>query len=96
MSCSHLYTGHQQAWEVGILHRDVSVGNVLIAEYPEERMHGFLHDFDYSSMTKFAPVAGDSGWEPGDPLSVVAEEYNEDEKERTVRDNDSLVRLSGG
>ncbi|TBU46964.1 hypothetical protein BD309DRAFT_831662, partial [Dichomitus squalens] len=40
--------GHREAWEVGVLHRDVSTGNILISERPEERLRGFLHDFDYS------------------------------------------------
>ena len=59
------------------------MGNVLISEHPQERLHGFLHDFDYSSMTKSIPVADESGSQ--DPLMRVAEEYNEETKERTVR-----------
>ncbi|KAL7279490.1 hypothetical protein ACG7TL_007333 [Trametes sanguinea] len=46
--------GHQQAWlRAGILHRDVSVGNILIVDEPssEASSCGFLHDFDYSSMS---------------------------------------------
>ncbi|KAL7279491.1 hypothetical protein ACG7TL_007334 [Trametes sanguinea] len=48
-------TRHQQAWiRAGILHRDVSVGNILIVDEPREEtpsICGFLHDFDYSSVT---------------------------------------------
>ncbi|KIP03556.1 hypothetical protein PHLGIDRAFT_121484, partial [Phlebiopsis gigantea 11061_1 CR5-6] len=40
--------GHQQAWEkAGVLHRDVSVGNILIdVASPEDDIHGFLTDWD--------------------------------------------------
>ncbi|KAJ3001105.1 hypothetical protein NUW54_g6644 [Trametes sanguinea] len=52
--------GHQQAWlRAGILHRDVSVGNILIVDEPGEEapsICGFLHDFDYSSMTPLTPL----------------------------------------
>lgn len=45
------------AWEkAGVLHRDVSVGNILIVDGDDEcRFVGFLHDFDYSSMTDVPP-----------------------------------------
>ena len=59
------------------------MGNVLISEHPQERLHGFLHDFDYSSMTKSIPGIDDCASQ--DPLMRVAEEYNEATKERTVR-----------
>ena len=41
-------TGHQQAWEkAGILHRDVSVANILIdVESPPGNLRGFLTDWD--------------------------------------------------
>ncbi|KAH9895253.1 hypothetical protein C8Q73DRAFT_693579 [Cubamyces lactineus] len=44
--------GHQLAWkDAKLLHRDVSVGNILIADNPEgSKFVGFIHDFDYSSM----------------------------------------------
>ncbi|KAI0656408.1 hypothetical protein C8Q70DRAFT_1056640 [Cubamyces menziesii] len=44
--------GHQQAMErAGVLHRDISVGNILIVDDTMERAYtGFLHDFDCSFM----------------------------------------------
>ncbi|KAI0328296.1 hypothetical protein GY45DRAFT_1372527 [Cubamyces sp. BRFM 1775] len=44
--------GHQQAKErAGVLHRDISLGNILIVDDVSERAYtGFVHDFDYSSM----------------------------------------------
>ncbi|EMD37056.1 hypothetical protein CERSUDRAFT_137487, partial [Gelatoporia subvermispora B] len=41
--------GHRCAWESGILHRDISAGNVLIVEeHMKKPFEGFLTDFDYS------------------------------------------------
>ncbi|RPD69924.1 hypothetical protein L226DRAFT_493623, partial [Lentinus tigrinus ALCF2SS1-7] len=44
--------GHKLACEhAGVLHRDISVGNILIVENRDEHpFAGFLHDFDYSSI----------------------------------------------
>ncbi|KAI0641971.1 hypothetical protein C8Q79DRAFT_265404 [Trametes meyenii] len=45
--------GHRLLWEkANILHRDVSVGNILIKDDKKQsdKFTGFLHDFDYSSM----------------------------------------------
>ncbi|KAI0788266.1 hypothetical protein C8Q74DRAFT_1367019 [Fomes fomentarius] len=49
--------GHKLAWEkAGVLHRDVSLGNIFIVDGDDERRFvGFLHDFDYSSMTEVPP-----------------------------------------
>ncbi|RPD54994.1 hypothetical protein L226DRAFT_563188 [Lentinus tigrinus ALCF2SS1-7] len=47
--------GHKLATEkAGVLHRDISVGNVLIVDKPEEgpQSRGFIHDFDYSSYAE--------------------------------------------
>ncbi|KAJ7091938.1 hypothetical protein B0H15DRAFT_906019 [Mycena belliarum] len=40
--------GHQTAFEAGVLHRDVSVGNIHISETD---FLGFLHDWDCSEFT---------------------------------------------
>ncbi|KAI1792133.1 hypothetical protein LXA43DRAFT_1134855 [Ganoderma leucocontextum] len=50
--------GHRDAMRRGgILHRDISVGNILIIDDPEdhEQFCGFIHDFDYSSMSRNVP-----------------------------------------
>ncbi|TBU56634.1 hypothetical protein BD310DRAFT_854586 [Dichomitus squalens] len=76
--------GHREAWEVGVLHRDVSTGNILISERAEERFRGFLHDFDYSSMTKEMPPPLDDSDPCTDPLLCMAEVCDDDDlKERT-------------
>ena len=52
------YVGHRDAmYKCGVLHRDISVGNILIVDDPalQERFCGFLHDFDYSSLSKDVP-----------------------------------------
>lgn len=41
-----LVLGHGIAYKAGVLHRDVSEGNVLIAE--DAPFKGFIGDFDYS------------------------------------------------
>ena len=79
-----LCVGHMQAWLVGILHGDISVRNILLSDDPEEDFRGFLHDFDYSSMTKDAPVV-DPNSPLVDPLKQVAEEIGGEYRERTVR-----------
>ena len=74
-------------FKCGILHRDISVGNILIVDDPalQERFCGFLHDFDYSSLSTHVP--------PLDISNLSAEALNEllkaedlfgDLKERTV------------
>ncbi|EJF59133.1 hypothetical protein DICSQDRAFT_128435 [Dichomitus squalens LYAD-421 SS1] len=52
--------GHRVAMtRAGILHRDVSVNNILIVDDPVEQdsFTGFIHDFDYSSMSREFPAA---------------------------------------
>ncbi|KAI0706496.1 hypothetical protein C8Q76DRAFT_800918 [Earliella scabrosa] len=53
--------GHRLAWEkAGVLHRDISLGNILIMDELEEDGHsGFIHDFDHSYMTPRIPGAMD-------------------------------------
>ncbi|KAI0750186.1 hypothetical protein C8Q80DRAFT_1166504 [Daedaleopsis nitida] len=77
---------HKLAWEKGkLLHRDVSVGNILIVEKPESRpFSGFLHDFDYSNMESLASLAkaeasgtSDPGLQSPDEISNVDEELKE-------------------
>ena len=45
---SNVFLGHQQAWEkAGILHRDVSIANILIdVESPPGESTAFLNDWD--------------------------------------------------
>ncbi|KAJ7269839.1 hypothetical protein C8J57DRAFT_322116 [Mycena rebaudengoi] len=44
--------GHEIALKAGVLHRDISVGNVLICgDTSEKGHHGFVLDWDYSEFT---------------------------------------------
>ncbi|OSX62237.1 hypothetical protein POSPLADRAFT_1046609 [Postia placenta MAD-698-R-SB12] len=52
--------GHQLAYKAGVLHRDVSAGNVMIVE--GQPFSGFIDDFDYSSLI-------DSSADGGSPLT---------------------------
>jgi len=40
--------GHETAFKHGILHRDVSCGNVMLADHAHFK--GYLQDFDYSTF----------------------------------------------
>ncbi|TFY57946.1 hypothetical protein EVJ58_g6716 [Rhodofomes roseus] len=40
--------GHKRAYEAGILHKDVSEGNVMIIRHTDGTSGGFLQDFDYA------------------------------------------------
>ncbi|KZT67884.1 hypothetical protein DAEQUDRAFT_375900 [Daedalea quercina L-15889] len=44
--------GHRQAYVAGVIHRDVSKGNVMIARRSDGSSTGFIHDFDYASSWK--------------------------------------------
>ena len=72
----------------GVLHRDVSIGNVFIVDDEEDQdeFSGFLHDFDYSSMSRDPPKTNLSRCK----ASKLTERLFGDEdfgelKERTVR-----------
>lgn len=53
--------GHRNAFDAGILHRDVSDGNILIADDPSKPFKGFLTDFDYSMFADSLPSYGWTG-----------------------------------
>ncbi|KAH9915728.1 uncharacterized protein B0H18DRAFT_835948, partial [Fomitopsis serialis] len=38
--------GHKRAFDAGVLHCDVSEGNVLLCRHPSAGFKGFLHDLD--------------------------------------------------
>ncbi|EMD37068.1 hypothetical protein CERSUDRAFT_114960, partial [Gelatoporia subvermispora B] len=67
--------GHQNAWNAGVLHRDISAGNVLIVEdHVGKPFKGFLSDFDHSFMTSSAtPVAASQTEHDNDQISADTE-----------------------
>ena len=72
----------------GILHRDISVGNILIIDDPEEQEQfcGFIHDFDYSSMSLDVPQGNISSLSATALNELLAaDDPDEQLKERTVR-----------
>ena len=79
-----MLSGHKLAWtKAGVLHRDVSIGNVLLVDgNGEARFVGFLHDFDYSSMMDAPPQNTESEPEDGEveaddlPLSEDPEDVD--------------------
>ena len=74
-------------YKCGVLHRDISVGNILIVDDPalQERFCGFLHDFDYSSLSRDVPQF-DISTLSAEALEKLLEAENlfGDLKERTV------------
>ncbi|PIL28128.1 hypothetical protein GSI_09779 [Ganoderma sinense ZZ0214-1] len=79
--------GHRNAMRKGgILHRDISVGNILIVDDPDqqEQFCGFIHDFDYSSMSRDVPQ-GDISSLSATALSelLMADDVDGRLKERT-------------
>ncbi|KAI1792130.1 hypothetical protein LXA43DRAFT_972714 [Ganoderma leucocontextum] len=52
--------GHRVAMScAGILHRDISINNILIVDDLDDQAFfgGFIHDFDYSSMSRKVPTS---------------------------------------
>ncbi|EED84140.1 predicted protein [Postia placenta Mad-698-R] len=45
--------GHRTVFEAGVLHRDISEGNVMIAD--GEEFKGFIHDFDMAMLRENEP-----------------------------------------
>ena len=72
----------------GVLHRDVSIGNVLIVDDGEGqgKFAGFLHDFDYSSMSKTPPVKNLSRCKAARLTEILfsGDDFLPELKERTV------------
>ncbi|KAH9930096.1 uncharacterized protein B0H18DRAFT_930880, partial [Fomitopsis serialis] len=68
--------GHRQAYHAGIIHRDISEGNVMICDTRISSFAGFLLDFDYGFDWKTA--LKQVGW-PADEASwrMFVEKYNE-------------------
>ncbi|KAH9922502.1 uncharacterized protein B0H18DRAFT_910291 [Fomitopsis serialis] len=53
--------GHRQAYLAGIVHRDISKGNVMIARRIDGPSSGFIHDLDYAcSWKRFLASKGKS------------------------------------
>ncbi|EPT02491.1 hypothetical protein FOMPIDRAFT_82542 [Fomitopsis schrenkii] len=51
--------GHRQAYQLGLIHRDISVGNVMMEIKADETVGGFIHDLDYAfSWKRFLADAG--------------------------------------
>lgn len=76
-------SGHKQAWEKArVLHRDLSLGNILILDEraDDEDEYGFMHDLDYSAME---PIGAD-----GVTIKDISnyDDNTAQHKERTVSD----------
>jgi hypothetical protein len=79
-------TGHQKAWKAGILHRDISFGNVMVAPSDED-FRGFIHDFDYSSF--------ECGEEEPIPPLYDGRYHTDDKDEHHVSDQGEIPVVDG-
>lgn len=61
--------GHHLAYKAGVLHSDVSDGNVLLAR--GKHFQGFIHDFD---MASFIDSAADGGTALPATLKALSEQ----------------------
>ena len=53
------FAGHRQAYLSGQIHRDISIGNVMMERKDDGTVSGFIHDFDYAfSWKDFLATAG--------------------------------------
>ncbi|EPT00613.1 hypothetical protein FOMPIDRAFT_1049643 [Fomitopsis schrenkii] len=76
--------GHRQAYQLGLIHRDISVGNVMMERKADGTVGGFIHDLDYAfSWKRFLAAAGLpvdlETWE-----RYVREEYRRVTQEKTA------------
>ncbi|EPT02668.1 hypothetical protein FOMPIDRAFT_1105917, partial [Fomitopsis schrenkii] len=76
---------HKRAYEAGILHRDISRGNVMLRRKADGSVGGFLHDFDYASNWKrfLADMQSDTSlaaWH-----AYTLEEYKKDMAKRNEK-----------
>lgn len=55
---SDLITAHQAAYNAGVLHRDISLGNIMIVDDEEDIKGGMLIDWD---LCKVIDPPGESG-----------------------------------
>ena len=66
-----MYTAHKQAWEnAHILHRDVSMGNILI---DVKTGNGFLNDWD---LCKYREELGGSSSQENRSVNVISKIHN--------------------
>ncbi|KAI0373622.1 hypothetical protein BV20DRAFT_749729, partial [Pilatotrama ljubarskyi] len=77
--------GHRLAREKAqVLHRDVSIGNILIVDEPKKKgFGGFLHDYDYSSIESEDDDEGYETGAPSSPRQTTETQYDPSHKERT-------------
>ena len=78
----------------GILHRDVSVNNILIVDEPEDQAQsaGFIHDFDYSWMSCKPPRQDLASSQS----TMLTELLNDDDRDSELQQKRVCLGLSAG
>lgn len=57
--CAECLTGHRYLFENGVLHRDISAGNILLAfdsDTTKPGSEGFITDLDYAHIERNSPL----------------------------------------
>ena len=44
-------TAHEEAYEAGVIHRDISAGNILLYKQDDGEWYGLLNDWELSKQT---------------------------------------------
>ena len=74
------FVGHRQAYLGGFIHRDISIGNVMMEKKADGTVSGFIHDLDYAFSWKCFLLAA------GLPVNLGTwEKYVREEHRRTTR-----------
>ena len=47
---SHLISAHKDLCDIGILHRDISAGNILLAANQQTQLKGFITDLEFAHI----------------------------------------------
>ena len=86
--------GHRQAYLSGVIHRDISRGNVMMERKADGTISGFIHDFDHSfNWKRFLADAGLPAelevWE-----RYVREEYRRVTQQRKEKPKDEASEVS--
>ena len=71
-----------------MLHKDISVGNILICDSSDCACHGFIHDFDYSAIEEVLPELLEVLEEEDDEEDGGEEDEDEDEGDEGDDDDD--------
>jgi hypothetical protein len=76
---------HQQATEMGIIHRDMTISNMYITKRDDGTMSGLLGDWGFADINEYLDRGGERRAEPLGPCSDTGRQkwYNPDAQAET-------------